>query len=90
MDDKLPPRLTDSALTPRFIAARDGRQFYLGKPCKKCGALERYVSTGNCRACQIKSIKLLRLRKKEEKGRAMREAPVMIEPSQQHGENSGA
>ena len=90
MGSDQPPRVTDAGLSPRFIAARQGEMFYHGKPCKKCQATERYVSTGNCRACQIKTIKLLRLRQKEEKGRAMREAPVMIEPPQQHGENSGA
>lgn len=83
------PRMVIVGLSPRFIAARDGERFYLGNPCKNCRGVERYTSTGNCRVCQMKSTRLSRLRKKEREGRALREAPVMIQEPQQPGENSG-
>lgn len=88
--EKKPPKLSESRLSPRFLAARDGRRFYDGGPCGKCSGVERYVSTGNCRACQIRNIRVLRIRKKEELARQMRESPVMLESPQQHGENNGS
>lgn len=86
----LPPKMTDaSKLSARFIAARDGHLTYEGKACPRCSSIVRYVSTSNCCACQRKTAQQSRLRAKEAKGRALREAPVMMPPSTT-GENNGS
>jgi len=35
----------------RERARAEGRKFYTGTPCRICGVMTRYVSTGNCVAC---------------------------------------
>lgn len=35
----------------REAAAKAGEMFFQSKPCRACGGLPRYVSTGKCVAC---------------------------------------
>jgi hypothetical protein len=35
----------------RVTAAKAGEMFFQSTPCKACGKLPRYVSTGKCVAC---------------------------------------
>lgn len=41
------PRQDQSAKAKR--AWRAGLKFYTGQPCGRCGCVEKYVSSGNCR-----------------------------------------
>jgi hypothetical protein len=40
-------------LSPRDIAARNGKRKYDGKPCKTCGETERYTINCACVACTL-------------------------------------
>ena len=42
-----------SSESPRFLAAREGKRKYQGKPCKTCGSTERYVINAGCVACTM-------------------------------------
>jgi hypothetical protein len=44
-------------LSPRDIAARNGKRKYEGKPCKACGATERYTINCACVACTLSANK---------------------------------
>ena len=39
----------------RVEANLKGEMFYLGKPCKRCGCRERWVSDNQCTACFVES-----------------------------------
>ena len=41
----------------RIAAAKAGAKTYAGKPCKKDQTTERYVSTGQCRECEVSKSK---------------------------------
>lgn len=41
-------------MTPRLQAAQEGRKRYQAKPCKHCGGLDRYTSSGACVVCTDK------------------------------------
>lgn len=43
--------------SPRDVAARSGQRRYIGKPCKKCEATERYTINAACVACTLQSNK---------------------------------
>jgi len=47
-----PPRLFMSldfgSVDARRIAKENGEKFYIGRPCKQCGARERYTNSCNC------------------------------------------
>lgn len=42
------------------VAMIMGHTFYAGSPCKKCGNIERYLSTGACKVCAGSSMTALR------------------------------
>ena len=45
--------MENHTITTRSAAAAAGyRYYYTGKPCKNDHLAQRYVSTGNCKACQ--------------------------------------
>lgn len=77
---KEPPEMRRSVrpLNPRFIAARDGLHTYQGEPCKHCKGTLRYVNNAGCVPCHIRRDELRRTAKKEAKGRALREQPVIL------------
>lgn len=37
---------------PRVVSAELGKARYIGRPCKKCGGVERHTANANCVACQ--------------------------------------
>jgi hypothetical protein len=51
------------------VNPRPQAKTYVGKPCSRCGAGERYVSSRHCVACQTKHLRRRLLREKA-KGRA--------------------
>ena len=38
-------------MTPRLIAATNGRKHYKASPCKACQCQDRYTSSGACVDC---------------------------------------
>lgn len=38
----------------RLEAAKRGDKKYIGKPCRSCGAVERFVGNNSCTACAEK------------------------------------
>ena len=41
-------------MTPRLIAATNGRKHYQADPCKVCGDRNRFTSSGACFTCVCK------------------------------------
>jgi formate-dependent nitrite reductase cytochrome c552 subunit len=71
-------RRSNSPLSPRFIAARDGKHTFEGDECKHCANTQRYVNNGGCVACHVRRDQMRRDAKKEAKARALREKPVIL------------